>query len=594
MVRNQGNSSGIERDDSSVLVLQLGDATEAEIVKHRHSEFLATLKDRFGATIVTDQKLASQHITNYRPYFILAIDSGFADPKCRKLQDQVAEIVRSGACFVMCCEFPRNVSKTNWKQMILNRFSLTWELGKFRDGVYTLHTVGDILTGIHHAPGIETELRMKVVHIYDVDMGDRLYTHRDLDARAEKEIGSCAVAFCHHEYVPSDSHDVKGYVCYIGDVDTGKPMQEVLFFFMKKYITQANTAAKLHQMKLAPSTPPTPVYTPKPRLPPLNWVPEINRLNNTPRRLPCNNCGKKETNRRCFKCEKVFWCSSACQNAGERGHRRFCPAQGITLAECIKQAVEGNPKPLIERLIMSQKDHFSVLERLIDTYRLRVEDMYTISNIEWGRYRKRSLLMASHNDTTMSDFVVFLVKLHSASQPARPEWWDNTWQIKCEDMAKNRHLRTFIGNGVTDAEIVERYGSEDLMPMALRVLGDVIYGEKVPERVDEEEELARVPEDVIRDGRVLEQAAGETPSGIENEDQQGIEGSPSLTNGGGRTDDLSTRLLLSEDDLEEDPEIAALEAETREMNINLRRARIEAMRQDRSQTGTDWSGETKT
>ncbi|KAF3907644.1 hypothetical protein AA313_de0205817 [Arthrobotrys entomopaga] len=138
-------------------------------------------------------------------------------------------------------------------------------------------------------------------------------------------------------------------------------------------------------------------------------------------------------------------------------------------------ARQGNPTPLVKELIFKQ-DRREALERFIDIYRVRIEDLHHISGIQAGCYKQ-----IDSPEPSMEEFVNFLRLLQGSSQIARPSWWDLEAQTACEDLARNHIMRFYIGSPVTDQEIIDHYGDAD-MPAALRALAEIIYGSKVPLR----------------------------------------------------------------------------------------------------------------
>ncbi|KAF3922054.1 hypothetical protein ABW20_dc0107517 [Dactylellina cionopaga] len=458
-INKTASVGGLEPDDTNVLVLQLGCQTEAEVIEFRHGEFLELIKEHLGMTLITDARTASDFIKQHGPSFIVVIDGAFAKRDHRWLQDEVVETIKNGAALIFCCEFPRTVSSHDFKYMILNAFNLSWEPGLIRSGTYSLHKACDVLTGIHHAPGIEVDLEMSAVQIWDIEDDARLYINKELDQGEEKGKDCAATVFQKYE---------NGYVCYVGDLDTTPVMRNVILNFM----TKANMKFS-NPMKHRGS------YKQRDHGPPAQSLHRFKKRerNTTPlnHRGPCGTCGNPATNRTCNLCKTVFYCSSNCQNMALKKHKDFCPASRIPLGEAIKLAVQGNATPLVKELISTQ-DRREVLERLIDTYRLRVEDLYHVSGINAGYYKN-----PGSKDLCMEEFVNFLCQLQGSRQIVRPEWWDLASQTDCEDLARNHILRFYIGNPITDHEIATHYGNP-VMPSALRTLGDILYGEKVPQR----------------------------------------------------------------------------------------------------------------
>jgi splicing suppressor protein 51 len=104
---------------------------------------------------------------------------------------------------------------------------------------------------------------------------------------------------------------------------------------------------------------------------------------------------------------------------------------------------------------------------LIDTYRLRVEDIYKLE----GEVMENSLYSGSSNG--LIGFRQFLRKA-SARKGLLPPWWTPEKQKECEEfgMTSSDHNLKFA----TDkADIIEHYGDIQF-PMQLRMVGESIYG----------------------------------------------------------------------------------------------------------------------
>lgn len=97
-------------------------------------------------------------------------------------------------------------------------------------------------------------------------------------------------------------------------------------------------------------------------------------------------------------------------------------------------------------------------ERLIDAYRLRVEDANVHANTKIGIYQKKDPLM---------DFMAFMkmAKKHRAL----PRWWNAQCDRQIAEKAKLRVQTT-----TTKSKIAAQRGPFE--PMILRMMADKIYG----------------------------------------------------------------------------------------------------------------------
>ncbi|KAF3205217.1 hypothetical protein TWF192_004996 [Orbilia oligospora] len=452
-------------DNSEVLVIQLGSQSESQAIQFHHGEFLFRIKQTIGLSIVRTADDAIEFINTKHPAFILVVDSEFANPAYRRLQNEVAFIVEYGAAFIMCGEFPRTVDTEKFRHMALNAFNLGWDIGPIHKGKFELHKTCDVLDGIHRASNIDMELQMTAVLVGRVDDKSRLYICKEFDRSQDNT--SAALAF---------EKRGNGYFGWVGDTNALGAIHNVIF----KFIDLAGPnfrAGRLRNLRRGRNMPQ--VCGGRPAGHPRNN--KATRANKPPPRPqgPCDNCGRNFTTQTCFDCKIVFYCSMSCMNAASRKHKEVCAAHKVTLSQAIEMADQGDPMPLVRELVISPKDHQEVLERLIDCYRFRIEDLKNISGIRAGCYRD-----SSTGDVHLEEFVNFLRLLQRSNQPARPPWWELASQVQCEDMACNHIMRYYIGNRIDEDEVVAHYGNK-LMPSALRALSDILYNGPVPERTED-------------------------------------------------------------------------------------------------------------
>ncbi|KAK6351347.1 hypothetical protein TWF718_004511 [Orbilia javanica] len=451
-------------DNSEVLAIQLGSQSESQAIQRRHGEFLFRIRQTVGLSIARTADEAIEFINTRHPAFILVIDSEFANPDYRRLQDEVAFIIEHGAALIMCGEFPRNVDTEKFRTMALNAFNLGWDIGPIHKGNFTLHKTCDVLDGIHRSEDIQIELQMAAALIGRVEDKSRLYICKDFDQSQNKTFA--AIAF---------EKRGQGYFGWVGDINGLGVIHNVIF----KFIDRAGPkfrAGRLRSLRQGRNMPQDRGGRPADH----SRNKKAIRANKPARRQcgPCDNCGRDFTTQICFDCKVVFYCSMSCMNAAARRHKEVCAANRVTLSQAIEMADQGNPMPLVRELVISPKDHQEVLELLIDCYRFRVEDLHKISGIQAGCYRNSTV-----GDVHLEEFVNFLRQLQRSNQPARPPWWELASQVQCEDMACNHIMRYYIGNPINENEVITHYGNQ-LMPTALRALSNILYGGPVPERAE--------------------------------------------------------------------------------------------------------------
>ncbi|KAF3902552.1 hypothetical protein ABW21_db0206072 [Orbilia brochopaga] len=505
------------KDPKDMLIMKLGEPSVNEALEHRHGEFLQGLHTRFGSTVVTDLEGAIKHLIRYAPIFIIAVDGSFALSQFRAIHNLVATAVRNGSVLIMCCDFASGVHHWSFKNMILNSFNLGWEFGKLHKAEYTLNGACDALLSIEKAAELEVHVKMMAVQIYDVNDESRLYVDVQREGKTPEK-NQTPIALKKLD---------KGHVVYIGDVYNLPSSQFIILEFIKGIFDKKHAPKNIHPPKskgrvnlwsgllrsgsatpepakrkvLSPSASESEAILSPPKITPkiAPFKPEPaslfagrqmsrNGRNTAPlnQRAPCLNCGKASTNRACSMCKAVFFCSGACESIAWKSHKETCSANRISLAQAIALAENGNPTPLVKELIHIHEPRIAI-ERLIDAYRIRIEDLRKISHIKAGHY-KQPPGHAPPQPPYMEDFITFLRHMQGTTQIVRPHWWDLNAQNQCEDLARNHVLRTYVGKKANDDEIVTHYDGQMLMPKALRILGDVLYGGKVPEPQEEEAE----------------------------------------------------------------------------------------------------------
>lgn len=107
-----------------------------------------------------------------------------------------------------------------------------------------------------------------------------------------------------------------------------------------------------------------------------------------------------------------------------------------------------------------------VYRLLIDTYRLRVEDIY---NLE-GEAMDNSLYSGA--DDGLIGFREFLQKV-STKRGLLPSWWTPEKQ-ECEEFGMNSSKQN-LKFATDKADIIEHY-RDSQFPMQLRMLGEAVYG----------------------------------------------------------------------------------------------------------------------
>ena len=116
--------------------------------------------------------------------------------------------------------------------------------------------------------------------------------------------------------------------------------------------------------------------------------------------------------------------------------------------------------------IFTGATHDEVYSRVIDSYRLRVEDEYVFEHGNRGLYAREDPVV---------DFLGFLNKAEAGK--LFPSWWSANERKACEKSAVDGG-RNDVNACVQKHDIVERYHDE-LMPMRLRVFAGRVEGRQI-------------------------------------------------------------------------------------------------------------------
>ena len=193
----------------------------------------------------------------------------------------------------------------------------------------------------------------------------------------------------------------------------------------------------------------------------------------------CAGCKKSQSEftvplKRCAKCQTQRYCSRDCQKADWKVHKKICGPnqQNKPKATTVFGAM---PKPagnFFSGLVqddylhsLSEKDAFI---RLIDCYRMRVEDDYKFAADPRGLY---------NDEDPLKDFQKFL-NLAQKRKGVLPGWWNGDKRKACERLATDSKQWAFIGAPVEKSDIMEHY-KDNMMPMKIRLLAEKIYGKRV-------------------------------------------------------------------------------------------------------------------
>jgi len=107
-------------------------------------------------------------------------------------------------------------------------------------------------------------------------------------------------------------------------------------------------------------------------------------------------------------------------------------------------------------------------ERLIDCYRMRVEDEFV-----WG-----GNAMGLHAEEDPVEGFMDFLKLAEEKKGVLPDWWSMDKKQECVNLGSKRNGWSSLHHTIEKSEVMEHY-NDNFMPMNLRILAERIYGKPI-------------------------------------------------------------------------------------------------------------------
>lgn len=192
----------------------------------------------------------------------------------------------------------------------------------------------------------------------------------------------------------------------------------------------------------------------------------------------CNKCAKTKSEhgvnlKRCAKCKNPHYCSRDCQKADWKTHKKSCSmtpgGSSSNDSKALEVTVQKPFHKLDRKTWLHDRPKKDVYKLLVDAYRLRMEDEYTIeSEVDVDS------VYGGAQDGGRHGFQRFLSRVEDVPE-LPPLWWTPETFAECLDFGVETSGWSSLMRAIDKKAVIEHYG-DSKMPMQLRMFAEAVYG----------------------------------------------------------------------------------------------------------------------
>jgi mitochondrial splicing suppressor protein 51 len=191
--------------------------------------------------------------------------------------------------------------------------------------------------------------------------------------------------------------------------------------------------------------------------------------------MACATCNKGPPDvalKNCSRCKNTQYCSPACQKTNWKSHKLVCvsPEAKASKPKVLDQPISKPFTALENGTWLHNRSEMDVYRLLIDVFRMRIEDAYTIDQINTS-----GTIMAGETHS-LKGFRAFMKRFNNHRE-LLPPWWSPEHQTKCESLGMTHTEDNWFDLycSIEKSDVVEHYGDPQF-PMQLRMFGEALYG----------------------------------------------------------------------------------------------------------------------